>query len=206
MLKKLSVSAFLLCVSSAHALAAGGSDSEHGAGHHEKSGGLPQLDSTTFPSQIFWLIVVFIIMYFFFAKKSLPEISGTIENRAERIGNDLDSAERLKEEVAAVQKSYEESLTGAREESSSLYTSAEHAIKEKSETYSVDFQAHAVKQMRDLEKSIENARKKAMEEMSDVAADVAKESAEKIIGVKVDVKYAKSVVESLVDKSVKKAA
>ena len=45
-----------------------------------------------------------------------------------------------------------------------------------------------------------------MEEMADVAAEVAKGSAEKIIGVDIDIKYAKSVVDSLVDETVKKAA
>lgn len=205
MLKKLSVSLFLLSVYSAHALAAGG-NADHGGGHHEKTSGLPQLDATTFPSQIFWMIVIFAIMYFFFAKKSLPEISTTIENRAERITSDLDSAERLKEEVASVQKSYEESLTGARDESSAMYTQIEHDIKAKTEKYTADFQEFSAKQVQDLEKSIGDARKKAISEMSDVAAEVAKESAKKIIGVDVDDKYARSVVDSLASKSVKKAA
>ena len=212
MLKKLFASTFLIFVYSAHAIAAGGGhdsdgSSHHGGdAHHGSSEGLPQLDPSSYPSQIFWLVVVFGIMYFFFAKKSLPEISGTIEKRSERISNDLDSAERLKEEVATVQKSYEDSLKGAREESSALFAQMEKDIKEKSEKFSADFQDDATKQIRDLEKDIDKARKAAMEEMADVAAEVAKGSAEKIIGVDIDINYAKSVVDSLVDETVKKAA
>ncbi|MGN7438529.1 MAG: F0F1 ATP synthase subunit B [Alcanivorax sp.] len=211
MLKKLFASTFLIFVYSAQAIAASdGHDSHgsshHGDAHHGSSGGLPQLDPSSYPSQIFWLVVVFVLMYFFFAKKSLPEISGTIEKRSERITNDLDSAERLKEEVSSVQTSYEDSLKGAREESSALFAQMEKDIKEKSEKLSSDFQDESTKQIRDLEKEIENARKVAMEEMADVAAEVAKDSAAKIIGVEVDLKYAKSVVDSLVDETVKKAA
>lgn len=211
MLKKLLASTFLIFVYSAHAVAAsdahGGHGSAHeGDAHHAASGGLPQLDPSSYPSQIFWLVFVFVIMYFAFAKKSLPEISGTIEKRSERISSDLDSAERLKEEVASVQKSYEDSLKGARDESSGLFSQMETDVKKKAEEYSVSFQDDATKQIRELEKSIDKARKNAMEEMADVAAEVAKQSAEKIIGVDVDLKYAKSVVDSLVEETVKKAA
>jgi len=207
MLKKLYQGLFVLSVYyPAHVWAGAGHSVEHGAAPHEKAVGLPQLDASTFPSQIFWLIIVFVIMYFYFAKKTLPEISNTIENRSERIGNDLDTAERLKDEVASVQKSYEESLSEARAESSAMYTKIEQDIKEKSEKFSLEFQEKSTKKTRELEKSIDKAQKKAMEEMSSVAAEVAMESAQKIIGVKVDSKFAKSVVDSLLDKSVKKAA
>lgn len=205
MLKKLSVSVFLLSVYSAQAIAAGGKGDYSGGGDHAK-GGLPQLDVSTYPSQIFWMIIVFTIMYFFFAKKSLPEISATIENRSERITSDLDSAERLKEEVASVQKSYEESLAGARDESSAMFTEIEQSIKEKTEKHSAEFLEFSAKQVQDLEKSINEARKKAISEMSDVAAEVAIESTKKIIGVDVDQKYARSVVDSLASQSMKKAA
>ncbi len=178
---------------------------EHGLSH-EKTSGLPQLDASTFPSQVFWLVVIFVTMYFFFAKKSLPEISNTIENRSERIANDLDTAERLKDEVAAVQASYEESLSEARAQSAALYTNIEQEIKDRSEKFSIEFQENSAKKIRNLEESIEKAQKQAMEEMSSVAAEVAMESTNKIIGVKVDSKFAKSVVDSLLDQTVKKAA
>lgn len=195
MLRKLSVMTFLLCVSAHDVLAAGGGG--HGDGHSEASGGLPQLDATTYPSQIFWMIVVFVIMHFFFAKKSLPEISRTIENRSERVSNDLDSAERLKEEVEAVQKSYEDSLSGAREESSRLFSDIENEIKIKSEKHASDFQERLNERIQVLEKEIVKARKNAMDEMSDVAADVAMTAAEKIIGVKANKATAKAVVEAI---------
>lgn len=170
-----------------------------GKGHSDypEVSGLPQLDTTTYPSQIFWLVVVFVFMYVFFARKSLPAISNTIENRSERINNDLDSAERLKDEVSSVQNSYEESLTEARNKSSELFQDIEKDIKEKSENYAKDFQAHSAKQISDLEKNISKARDEAMKEMSDVAADVAAEAAAKIMGVKPDKGSAKAVVDAL---------
>ncbi len=193
MFKKLTVSVFLLCVTTAQAFAAGG----HGDHHEASSGGLPQLDVTTYPGQIFWMIVTFVIMHIFFSRKSLPQISKTIEGRTDRIKNDLDTAEKLKDEVEAVQKSYEDSLTGARAEASKLFHDIEADIKARSDKYAKDFHEKSASQINELEKAIVDARKKAMDEMSDVAATIAAEAAEKIIGVRPDDKAAHAVVKSL---------
>ncbi len=183
-----------------------GHSAEHGGKPYEKTVGLPQLDASTFPSQIFWLIVIFVILYFFLARKTLPEISSTIEKRSELISNDLDTAERLKDEVASVQKSYEDSLAEARLESAAIYSKIEQKIKDKSDKASKEFHENSAKKVRGLEKSIEKAKKKAIKEMSTIAADVAMESAEKITGIQIDSEFAKSVVDSILDQPIKKAA
>lgn len=200
MIKHIIASCFLLSVYSTHAFAAGGAEkasSHHGDGHHEASAGLPQLDPSSFPSQTFWLVAVFAFMYFFFSRKSLPEIGRIIETRAERIKNDLSSAERLKEEVDAVHEAYENSLKSAREESAALFISIEDDIKKRSEAHAAEFQEQSAKKISALEKKIDKARSKAMEEMSEVAAGIAAEAAEKIIGVRADEDSAIKVVKSL---------
>ncbi len=186
----------LCCIYSAQAFAAGGA-SYDGAEHGKASSGLPQLDPSSYASQTFWLVVVFTLMYFFFARKSLPEIASTIENRAERINNDLDSAQRIKEEVDAVQKSYEESLNKSRDIAASLFKKIEQETKAKSEENTKNFQIKSAERIAEMETNISAARKTAIEQMSDVAAEVAAEAAEKIIGVRTDTTSAKAVVESL---------
>ena len=57
---------------------------------------LPQLDVQTYASQIFWLVVSFIVLYFLVAKVAMPRISEVLEERQERIEDDLDKAETLK--------------------------------------------------------------------------------------------------------------
>ena len=200
MFKKLIFSCLLISVYTTEALAGGKAIADpHNVdhGHHESTGGLPQLDPSTYPSQIFWLFLVFAFLYVFFARKSLPEISETIENRAERIRNDLDSAAKLKDEVASVQATYEESLSKARKDASELFQQIENDIKIQSEKNTKEFQERASEEMAKLEKNIDKARKSAMEDMSNVAAEVATEAAEKIIGVRADESSAKAVVKSL---------
>ena len=103
-------------------------------------------------------------MYAFFALKSLPTISQTIENRAERIKNDLGSADRLKEEVESVHKSYEDSLSEARQKSAKLFVDLELEIKEQSEIQAHAFSELSAKKMAEAEKNIGAAHKKIMGE------------------------------------------
>ncbi len=189
-MKQFAFYSLFLCFASLQAHAAGD-------GHDKSSGGLPQLDPSTFASQAFWLVIVFTLLYLFLTFKSLPVISQTIENRNERIGNDLDSAERLRSEVASVQKAYEDSLAGARAEASDMFSKIESDIKEKSDAHANEFKDIATQKVTELEKSIMKARDNAIEEMATVAADVASEAAEKIIGVRPSEKDAQKVIKSL---------
>ena len=62
---------------------------EHIAAHGEKKAGLPQFDTTTFTSQLFWLAIAFAIMYVYFAKSSLPALSKVIDARRTLLRNDI---------------------------------------------------------------------------------------------------------------------
>ena len=199
MIKKLAVSSFLTLTYVTQSFASGDEHApvHHDAGHAEASGGLPQLDPSSFTGQTFWLIIFFVIIYFIFSRKSLPDISRAVENRAERIKNDLDSADRLKDEVTSVQDTYEESLKKARQESSLLFQQIEDDLKAKAEENTKKFQEYSADKIADLEKNIDKARDAAMEDMSEIAVDVATEAAEKIIGVRADAKSARAVVNSL---------
>ena len=188
---KMPFSIFLLtCFYTAHAFA----DNE---GYEKTSGGLPQLDPSSYPSQIFWMVVIFAIMHFYFSKKSLPQIARTVENRSERIKNDLDSAERLRTEVEEVQRQYEEKLEQAKTKSSDLFKNIESDIKVQSENALSDFQNSSEERVTQLEKNISIARQKAMDEISDVIEDIATSAAEKIIDTKIDQKSAKNVIKKL---------
>jgi len=52
-------------------------------------GGMPQLNTEFWASQIFWLILIFSILYLIIWKIFLPKITNSIENRKLRIVNDL---------------------------------------------------------------------------------------------------------------------
>lgn len=170
-----------------------------GQGTHESSGkhgtgGLPQLDPTTYPSQIFWLLVVFTFLFVFFSKKTIPEISRTVENRQDRIQNDLESAEKLRKEVEIIHTHYENSLAGARSEAAKCYADVETHVQQQTKKKQEDLRERTEKDIKNLESTIAVSVKNVMTEMERIAAEIAVSATEKIINIKVDQKDAHAIV------------
>ncbi len=92
---------------------------------------MPQFDTSTFASQIFWLVVCFAIVFVFAWRIVLPRITGTLENRQRKIEDDLARATELAEQADEVMAAYEarlaEARAGAHEE---LHAAAQRAAAE----------------------------------------------------------------------------
>ena len=71
-------------------------------------------DPTWFASQLFWLAVFFLGLYFALARFVLPKLSDTLEKRSNRIAADLDEAARLNNQSVEAQKALELRLSQAR--------------------------------------------------------------------------------------------
>ncbi|RFB04885.1 F0F1 ATP synthase subunit B family protein [Parvularcula marina] len=81
---------------------------------HGNSGGLPQLEFDTYPSQVFWLVITFLILYFLCAKVFLPRLGGIIEERRNRIADDFDQAAEFKRQAEEAEEAYKKSLADAK--------------------------------------------------------------------------------------------
>src|SRR5271154_5521092 len=62
----------------------------------EGSGGLPQFDLAKWPGQAVWMLIIFGVMLFLFARVFVPRVGGTISAREDRIAGDIGDARRLK--------------------------------------------------------------------------------------------------------------
>ncbi|MEO0945240.1 MAG: F0F1 ATP synthase subunit B', partial [Pseudomonadota bacterium] len=81
-----------------------------------ESGGLPQLDFSTFANQIFWLVVTLVVIYLVLSKIALPRIASVLAERQGTITNDIAAAEELKQKAAEAEEAYEKALSDARAE------------------------------------------------------------------------------------------
>lgn len=82
----------------------------------EKKGGIPQLDPTYYPSQIFWLIVYFILMFVLMSKVALPPVAKMMDGRDDKVRHDLENANRARTETDEIQSLYNRALRDADEE------------------------------------------------------------------------------------------
>ena len=159
-------------------------DIVHEAEH--ESGGMPQLDASTFATQILWLIVCFIALYYLLKTKALPRVADILETRQERISADLDKAAALRVDAEAAYEQYEAVVAEAQ-------ARAQAEIKATREAISADIADHTATLDRDLaariaaaERTVAAARDRALGELEGVAVEVAQAATERLIGIRVD--------------------
>ena len=77
---------------------------------------MPQLDFSTFPNQIFWLVVTLVVIYLVLSKVALPRIASVLAERQGTITNDIAAAEELKRKAVEAEEAYDKALADARAE------------------------------------------------------------------------------------------
>lgn len=140
-----------------------------------KKVGMPQLDFTTWPNQIFWLLVALVVIYLVLSRIALPRIGAVLAERKGTIGNDLAAADELKQKAVAAEKAYNDALAAARVEASRIVAAAKADIQKELESATRDADAKIAAKAAESEKSIMAIRAGAMEAITEVARDTARE-------------------------------
>jgi len=157
---------------------------------------VPQLETSTYVSQLFWLIVTFVPLYFIIARTALPRIRTALEDRQARLDQDLNRAAKLSAEAEAVRTAYEQELAGAR-------TTAQDQVRATTEAAAAAAAARheGVSQQlaRDLtvaEERIAEARRDAIGNIQSLAQDLAAAAASRVAGIQLGTAAMKAAVDS----------
>lgn len=148
-----------------------GADAAHAA---EASGGLPQLDFSTFPNQIFWLAVTLVVIYLILSRVALPRIGAILAERAGTITNDLAAAEELKRRATEAEAAYEKALADARAEANRIIAETKADIQAELDGELKKADAEIAARTAESEKAIAAIRESATESVAEVATETAK--------------------------------
>lgn len=152
---------------------------EAGAG---EKGGLPQLDTSLFPEQLFWLAVNFAVLYVLMSFVALPRVSKTQGNRKTVIASEIEAARLASDSAKVMVASVEKSLNEAR---SRAQTSVSEMMAEVTETayqHRVAKEKELSRQLHRAEEDIAVTREAAMKEVQVCATDLAQTIVGKILG------------------------
>jgi len=143
---------------------------EHGA---ETGAGMPQLDFSTFPNQIFWLLVTLVVIYFILSRIALPRIGAVMAERAGTITNDVAAAEEMKARAVAAEAAYEKALADARAEANRIIAETKAGIQGELDIELKKADAEIAARTAESEKAIAAIRDSAVENVLSVARDTA---------------------------------
>jgi F-type H+-transporting ATPase subunit b len=155
---------------------------------------VPQIDTATFASQVFWLIVAFVTLYYLLSRRALPRLAEVLEARQDRIAADLDEAERLRREAEAALASYQAVIAKAQEDAHALLAETQTRLQTESAKRQAELEARLSEQLSEAEARIARARQSALEELEEAAVTVAQAAAERLAGIKVAKKTAQSAL------------
>lgn len=145
------------------------------AEHAAESAGMPQLDFSTFPNQIFWLLITLVAIYLILSRVALPRIEAVLSERVGTITNDLAAAEELKQKAVEAEEAYNKALIDARAEAGRIVAEAKAEIQADLDKATAKADAEIAAKAAESEKAIAEIRKGAMEAIEAVAKDTAKE-------------------------------
>ena len=159
---------------------------------------MPQLDVTTFSSQIFWLVVTFVALFLIMWRVSVPKISDALEARQKRIDDNLARAQELKKEAEAALDAYDTSLAGARSEAQNTLLQANVKLAEEAQAREAELGETLTKRIAESEANIAAAMNKAIANIHDVAIEVSVSAAQRLTGEAPSVDAASTAVEATI--------
>ncbi len=143
-----------------------GADAAHGGA---EAVGMPQLDFSSWPNQIFWLVVALVALYFILDRIALPRIASVLAERAGTITNDIAAAEELKFQAKAAEAAYNQALTDARTEAQKIIAAARAEIQAELDDANAKADAEIAARTAESEKAIAEIRANAVGSVEEVA-------------------------------------
>lgn len=156
---------------------------------------LPQLDQTTYGGQLFWLAVTFLFLYFVMSRVAVPRIATVIEERRDRILDDLDKAAALKQQAEEAGRAYEKAVADARARARSLAEEARRKVKGETDKLRAEAEAGLAQKLAAAEAQIAARKAQALANVRVIAAETAQAVVQRLIGVHVPLSQVQAVVD-----------
>ena len=162
-----------------------------------ESGGMPQLNPEFWISQIFWLTLTFGILYIVLSKLILPKISNNLESRKSQILENIEAAEKQRQNSEEKLKEYEEIVSKSKMEAKNIFNQArEKALKDISAKKDV-LDKQIDDEIGKAEQEIKELQKSAPDKINKIAIETSSELIQKLIGAEVNNSSISAIVDDL---------
>jgi len=166
-----------------------------------ESGGMPQLNPEFWISQIFWLTLTFGILYIILSKLILPKISDNLESRKSQILENVEAAEKQRQNSEEKLKEYEKIVLKSKMEAKSIFNQArEKALKDISAKKEV-LDKQIDDEVGKAEQEIKVLQSGAAEKINKIAIETSSELIQKLIGAEVNNSSISAIVDDLSKRS-----
>ena len=166
-----------------------------------ESGGMPQLNPEFWVSQIFWLILTFGILYIALSKIILPKISANLELRKSQIQENIEAAERQRQDSESKLKEYEDIILKSKSEAKNIFKEAREKILKDINSKKEALENQINEEVKKAENEINDLKKTAPEKINKIAIETSSEILKNLIGAEVNNSSISAIVDDLSKKN-----
>jgi len=166
--------------------------------------GMPQLDPTYWASQAFWLILIFTILYFSISKFYLPKIKDNLDNRENKIKEDLENASKFKEQSETKLKEYELILENAKKEVLKIHLDSKNILNKDIQSKKEAMEKDIEKEILEAHKEITELKKSSITSIKNISENIVLNIIENISGDKLNESSIKAAVDDVSKKNIGK--
>jgi F-type H+-transporting ATPase subunit b len=156
--------------------------------------GMPQLNPQFWLSQIFWLTIIFITLYFLIHKFFSPKLFTLIDSRTNFIKSLLEEAELYKNQIQKLDNEYNLIISEAKNKAKKISIKLKNDFNDQIFLKRKEFESILNSETLKAEQEINSFKKETLENIQNIAGDFSKELIEKIIERTPDVGNLNSVI------------
>ena len=168
-----------------------------------EEGGMPQLNPEYWVSQIFWLIIVFASLYIILSQLILPRISESLEKRRLQIADNLNQAEKFKEESEKKIKEYEKILNDAKNQAKKIMDDARKKINKDINSKRDQINKEIEKEINKAEEEIQLLKKNSINNINKIAIEISGDIVKNIMNLELNKSSISAIVEDISKKRLK---
>jgi F-type H+-transporting ATPase subunit b len=166
-----------------------------------ESGGMPQLNPEFWISQIFWLIITFGILYVVLSKLILPKISTNLELRKSQISDNIEAADRQREDSETKIKEYDEVISKSKAEAKNIFNQTREKILKDINSKRKVLDKQIKEEVKKAEEEINKLRLEAPAKINRIAIETSSELVQKLIGAEINNSSISAIVDDLFRKN-----
>ena len=169
-----------------------------------ESGGMPQLNPEFWISQIFWLTITFGILYIVLSKLILPKISANLEVRKLQIVENIEAAEKQREQSELNIAEYEKIVKNSRDEAKNYFKQAREKLLKDINLKKNALDKELNKEIQQAESEIQELKDRAPDKINKIAVETSTEILHQLIGTEVNNSSISAIVDDLSRKKMDK--
>lgn len=142
----------------------------------------PPFESHSFGPQLIWFAIAFGLLYYLMSKVALPKVGAILQDRQQRIANDLGEAQALRTQSEEAEAAFQRSLAEARDRSKGIAQETRDKLSAETDETRKALEADLAGKVAAAEATIRSRTEDAMSNVRSIASGAATAIVERLIG------------------------